>query len=381
MIGRTNAGGGGGGGGLNFRVIGGTSAPINPKENDIWVNTSQNITSWDFSATEPYRRSKNKNFICHPYSDSSCTKDSIEYTVNNDGSITANGTASATSTFYIANNDTSNREIILVPGTYTLSGCPSGGSSSTYWLRVSYSYDNWASQKVTDEFGGGVSFVVTANARARVFFATKNGVNLSNIVVKPQIEQSPSATSFVKGDATGQVWISTGTSSLVAFNAVKKNGIEVYPISAKQYIGGAWVDVEAKSYQDGVWVDWKPAELVWYENGVFNTEVFGENTATVQSDGSFILYRGNSIATKNPVDISDYSIFEYEVTTKYNDGPPQVTIKSASGANLAQTALSYGAGVYTVDVSAINEPVIVYIQAFGGSGGDYCCLNNLKFKA
>lgn len=54
----------------------------------------------------------------------------------------------------------------------------------------------------------------------------------------------------------GMVWISVGTSSSVEFNALKKNGIQVCPISAKQYVGGAWVDKTAKSYQNGAWVDW-----------------------------------------------------------------------------------------------------------------------------
>lgn len=54
----------------------------------------------------------------------------------------------------------------------------------------------------------------------------------------------------------GMVWISVGTSSTVAFNALKKNGIMVYPLSAKQYVNGAGVSVEAKSYQNGNWVDW-----------------------------------------------------------------------------------------------------------------------------
>lgn len=51
MIGRTNAGVGGGG--LNFKVVGGTVAPSNPKENMIWVNTANEITSWIFSGTQP----------------------------------------------------------------------------------------------------------------------------------------------------------------------------------------------------------------------------------------------------------------------------------------------------------------------------------------
>ena len=44
---------GGGGAGLNFKVVGGTSQPTNPRENTIWVNTSTTITDWVFSATQP----------------------------------------------------------------------------------------------------------------------------------------------------------------------------------------------------------------------------------------------------------------------------------------------------------------------------------------
>lgn len=54
----------------------------------------------------------------------------------------------------------------------------------------------------------------------------------------------------------GMVWISTGTNSTVTFNALKKNDVQVYPQSAKQYVGGAWVSVDAKTYQGGEWVDW-----------------------------------------------------------------------------------------------------------------------------
>lgn len=42
-----------GGGGLNFKVVGGTDRPSSPKENTIWVDTDTEITSWEFSATQP----------------------------------------------------------------------------------------------------------------------------------------------------------------------------------------------------------------------------------------------------------------------------------------------------------------------------------------
>ena len=66
----------------------------------------------------------------------------------------------------------------------------------------------------------------------------------------------------------GMVWFATGTSSTVEFNALKKNGIQVYPISAKQYISGAWTNVDAFLYTGSEWVRFSFA-IVWiYDNGV-----------------------------------------------------------------------------------------------------------------
>ena len=56
--------------------------------------------------------------------------------------------------------------------------------------------------------------------------------------------------------AEGDVWFATGASRSVEFNALKKNGIQVYPLSAKQMVSGALVDKTAKSWQGGKWVEW-----------------------------------------------------------------------------------------------------------------------------
>ena len=54
----------------------------------------------------------------------------------------------------------------------------------------------------------------------------------------------------------GVVWFPTSSSGPIEFDALKKNSIHVRPLSAKQYIGGAWVDKTAEIYQNGEWVDW-----------------------------------------------------------------------------------------------------------------------------
>lgn len=52
------------------------------------------------------------------------------------------------------------------------------------------------------------------------------------------------------------VWIATGLSSPAEFNVLAEGNVTVYPISAKQYVGGEWVSVTAKSYQNRAWVEW-----------------------------------------------------------------------------------------------------------------------------
>ena len=58
------------------------------------------------------------------------------------------------------------------------------------------------------------------------------------------------------GPSAGMIWIVIDTFSSGEFNALKENGIQVYPISAKQYVGGAWVGKTTKIYKNGKWVDW-----------------------------------------------------------------------------------------------------------------------------
>jgi hypothetical protein len=136
----------------------------------------------------------------------------------------------------------------------------------------------------------------------------------------------------------GMVWIAIGTSSPVAFNALKKNGIQVYPLSAKQYVSGAWVDKEAKSFQDGNWVDWiKYTYLI--KNGVTDSAVTGgwgkratsyngynnANTMSYSSGDGYMLFNGGGgyFYTNNIFDLTNVdtlvadAIFQCPTESKY----------------------------------------------------------------
>ena len=58
------------------------------------------------------------------------------------------------------------------------------------------------------------------------------------------------------GLASGNVWIETGQYDNGKFNAVRQNGIMVYPVRAWQYIDGQLVSVPAQIYKNGQWHEW-----------------------------------------------------------------------------------------------------------------------------
>jgi hypothetical protein len=142
--------------------------------------------------------------------------------------------------------------LALSAGTYHLSGAGGG-----IQIQAAVSYDKGASvaRYITDT-GNGNTFTITSEAYVSVAAFVPKNTSVSNAVAKPQLEKGSTATSFVNGDATGQVWIETSDTSPAAFNAIKKNNVMVYPWSCYLYQQGAWKKKPAKSYIGGAWKSW-----------------------------------------------------------------------------------------------------------------------------
>lgn len=117
----------------------------------------------------------------------------------------------------------------------------------------------------------------------------------------------------------GLVWFDVSTSSSAKFNALCVNAIQVYPISAKQYISGAWVDVTAMSYQGDEWVDWKT--YLFNDGKVVQWTAYGSG-CKISNDAivfnSTVDYRG--AYTSNKIDLANYSkiIAVGEVSSVWN---------------------------------------------------------------
>lgn len=118
----------------------------------------------------------------------------IKYTQNPDGTVTADGTAgSDNSVAYIASL---NDGIVYKKGTYVLSGCPVGGSSSTYSVNIDIkNTDTSIFIKSYRDTGTGVVVTVDEDFTIGVFIDIRN-YTANNLVFKPKFQVGAVATPY-----------------------------------------------------------------------------------------------------------------------------------------------------------------------------------------
>lgn len=140
-----------------------TSAQILANNNNIMASVSSTYTSKANSAIV--------NMLPSTYLDEYkngkiIPNNGITWTINDDGSVTATGTATADSYFGICGEEFVNDIFLDSSKKYTLSGCPSGGSASGYSIilhaisdsRATGVWDGSLSGRWFSEFGNGITF-------------------------------------------------------------------------------------------------------------------------------------------------------------------------------------------------------------------------------
>ena len=136
------------------------------------------------------RVARGRNLL--PNDTTSQTVNGVTFTLNADGSVTANGTA-VSSGAVLNYLPISGQNITLQAGTYTLSGCPSGGSSSTYKLDINDKNDTYRT-----DYGSGATFALS---NALMFRGCRiviyGGVTVNNLVFRPQLELGSTPTPYV----------------------------------------------------------------------------------------------------------------------------------------------------------------------------------------
>ena len=167
---------------------------------------------------------RGKNLIPYPYATSSGSEiNGITWTVNEDGSITANGTATGNSNFVVISQA---NPIAIAGKTVTLSGCPTGGSSTTYGI---YYYDTVTSQF---DYGNGVTFISkgVVSVNIRIY----GGATVDNLVFKPQLELGTTATAYTPyvPDLTA-VKVNTYGKNFIDINSIANDIVKKNPTSCE----------------------------------------------------------------------------------------------------------------------------------------------------
>lgn len=153
------------------------------------------------------------------WTDNSYALNGITFAFADDGKVTVSGTASALCSINISGNYDLN-------GDYIITGCPSGGGSSTYSLRI---YDSSATV-VADDIGEGISFTANnlANCRTNII-VRKDAAFSTPIVFAPMIRDSkdPDATyqpyamtnkELTENKPTGFVQLGTSSNTMNIFD-------------------------------------------------------------------------------------------------------------------------------------------------------------------
>lgn len=180
----------------------------------------------------------------------------------------------------------------------------------------------------------------------------------------------------------GMVWIVTGTSSKVAFNALKKNTLMVYPAACKQFVNGAWNNVTAKSYIDGEWVEWRDylfienvgQQVPWVFKAMNAKGKVSEKNGAIVFEYTTVDNNYMAAGTENPEDLSGFTklCFDLEVRTNYTSGGGEFTIGVTSKQVNAEYNNTFIASekpaadsvrkTIKVDVSGITSG---YVSAYG----------------
>lgn len=202
--------------------------------------------------------------------------------------------------------------------------------------------------------GGGsdLNFKVIAVASEAALPSTAAENTIAVITTAP-ITSYVFSSSVPTSPAEGMVWFATGTASAVGFNAIKKNGLWVYPTGCQQYVSGAWVSKTAKTYQNSVWAEWN---TIIYDGGndVSMFKVTGSSSAVIS--GYVSSYNGGLKFNKGFINVIDpYDLTEY--TTLHVEFTPNITETTSIDFGVTRAATVQSSYLASKNVGAVTANI------------------------
>ena len=185
------------------------------------------------------------------------TMNGITFTVNDDGSITLDGTATTAFQFVL------NSALTMPKGKYILSGCPAGGSDTTYDLR-------YGTKGEYRDFGDGVQFELEDTSTAVAGIMIRSGAEFSGLTFYPMIRLETESDGYVP--YAGQI-----------LEIATPNGLPGIPVTS----GGNYTDASGQQHL---------AHIAGYERdgqiGELKTTGYIESYAGEEISGAYISSTG-----------------------------------------------------------------------------------------
>ncbi|MCI6409228.1 MAG: hypothetical protein MR797_05665 [Lachnospiraceae bacterium] len=189
--------------------------------------------SWFKKITDKIRRdisnTQGQNLITYPYFESSKTENGIQFSIRSDGSIKVNGHATADTYFKIHSYLKSDGNLTVPFGIYALSGCPKGGSESTYFMQVTMSIAGSEYGIITDYGNGGIGdidnegdYITSTDAYIGIKICVKSGTTVSDLIFKPMLEKGTAYHEYQPTNLTNKTLknILSGLNKVGNFKAV-----------------------------------------------------------------------------------------------------------------------------------------------------------------
>jgi len=149
-----------------------------PMSLNLKLEPKQDLHGYD----KPWVGGSGKNLL--PMKRSTETINGVTLTVNDDLSLTANGTATANAYFYLMGTGHGNEKLYLPAGSYLLSGCPAGGAAANAYAVVAR--DNNGSWRAS--YGGdGTVTISEGGYLEQISVVIHNGVTVNNLTFKPML--------------------------------------------------------------------------------------------------------------------------------------------------------------------------------------------------
>ena len=165
-------------GGLPFDRVATALSPMQAGSGDPSPNNIRTISGWTGAKLTRCGKNLLKNTA------TSQTINGVTFTVNADGSVTVNGTATAHAYFVVGKST-------LSAGSYIVSGCPANGSNSKYFVYADHSGG-------TSDYGSGGTFTLAETKEVAPTIVVRSGTTVSNLTFHPMIRlESETDAAFV----------------------------------------------------------------------------------------------------------------------------------------------------------------------------------------